>query len=226
MDTALYEPSPLALERLEAVTFVAVVGPTAAGKTTLIRRAMQREPSLHLVLNNTSRARRPDEHEGVDYRFETREAMIKRIERGEYVQVAPTLFGDLYATAADDYTTDGIATLPVLADAIPVFRRLPFKKMRTVYVLPPDWDTWQARIALHKFTPEKRASRMQEAARSLHFALDDTHTTYVVSREGERATDDFIQAVCDRPYTPALVADQTIAKDIIHNLLQCLKKPK
>ncbi len=219
MDATDYKPSPATLGRLQQVRFVAVVGPTAVGKTTLIREAMKREPSIHLVLNNTSRAPRPDEKEGVDYRFETRAAMEKRIEKGEYVQVAPSLFGDLYATAADDYPIEGTDVLPVLADAMPMFRALPFQDIRCVFLVPPDWKTWQKRIAKHKFSPEKLASRMQEARRSLEFALTDTDLHYVISRDVESATDDFVVVIMQRPYSAALQDDQANARMIIRELL-------
>jgi guanylate kinase len=223
MDAVSYTPSPKTLGRLKRVRFVAVVGPTAVGKTTLIREAMRREPSLHLVLNNTSRAPRPDEQEGVDYRFETRKAMEARIAKGEYVQVAPSLFGDLYATGANDYPIEGVAVLPVLADAMPVFRALPFADIRCVFLVPPDWDTWQTRIAKHKFTPEKLQGRLHEARRSLEFALTDTDLHYVISRDVAPSTDDFLTVVMQEPYSEALAADQATARGIIQGLLAKLK---
>lgn len=219
MDAHLYTPSPASLTRLKAVHFVAVVGPTAVGKTTLIREAMKREPSLHLVLNNTSRPPRPDEREGVDYRFETRAAMEARIARGEYAQVAPSLFSDLYATAAEDYATEGIAVLPVLAEALDQFKALPFAEMRIVYILPPEWDIWQSRIEKHHFSPEKLAGRMQEAKRSLQYARTHLDMAFVVSRDVGPATDDFVCTVFNRPYPAALQADQAAAPALIDSFI-------
>jgi len=224
MDMSLYSPSSRALDRLREVRFVAVVGPTAVGKTTLIREAMQRNSSLHLVLNNTSRTPRPDEQEWVDYRFETRDAMEQRIEHGEYVQVAPSVFGDLYATAADDYSTEGVAVLPVLADALPQFRALPFKEMRCIYVLPPDWETWQARIAKHNFAPDKLAARLREAQRSLTVAKQDSELEFIISRSIESATNDFMRLALAQPYTETLQADQELAVGIIASLLARLDR--
>lgn len=221
MDTT-YKPAAHALEHLKQVDFVAVIGPTAAGKTTLIREAMLRDPGLHLVLNNTSRARRPDEQEGVDYRFESRAAMEARIGRGEYAQVAPTLFGDLYATLATDYSSEGVAIMPVLADAMPAFRALPFKSIRSLFVLPPDWDTWQHRVGLHNFAPDKLAKRLAEARHSLTFALADTDTVFVVSRDGQQAADDFIALAHGSTIAGSLLADQQAAPGIARGLLHRL----
>lgn len=224
MNGAAYTPAPHTLDRLKQVNFVAVIGPTAAGKTTLIREAMRREPTLHLVLNNTSRARRDDEQDGVDYRFETRERMEERIARGEYAQVAPSVFGDLYATAADDYVTDGIALLPVLADAMPAFRALPFHTIRSIFVLPPDWDTWQERIKSHNFTPDRLAKRLAEAKRSLEFALHDDATVFVISRGIDRATEDFMTLTLDTAMPSSLKDDQQKAPAIVRNLIERLEE--
>src|SRR4051812_162702 len=220
MDFTSYRPAPEVLKRLEQVTFAAVVGPTAVGKTTLIRQALRREPSLHMVLNNTSRDARPDEREGIDYRFETRASMEERIAHHEFVQVAPNLFGDLYATAAEDYPSDGVCVLPVLADAMPVFRSLPFKSVRSVYILPPDWETWQQRIVQHQFNTDKLMQRLVEGKRSLQYALDDVDTQFVINGDLPTAVEDFITLAFGRPMSERLQADQQKAKELVRNLLE------
>lgn len=224
MDGMAYTPAPHALDHLAEVDFVAVIGPTAAGKTTLIHEAVRREPRLHIVLNNTSRARRAGEQEGVDYHFETRTRMEERIARGEYAQVAPSIFGDLYATAAGDYAAEGIALMPVLADAMLVFRALPFKSIRSIFIVPPAWEVWQERVARHHFTPERLAGRMAEARRSLEFALADAQTRFVVSSDVSEATADFITLTLDEPLSPRLQQDQTDALPIIRRLIMQLEQ--
>lgn len=209
--------------RLADVDFVAVIGPSAAGKTTLIRAAIHRDPSLHLVLNNTSRARRPDEHDGVDFRFETRAKMEERIVRREYAQVAPTAFGDLYATAAADYATTGVSLLPVLAAAMPMFRSLPFRSVRTIYVLPPDLETWRQRLESRQFDSGKMAQRLAEAKQSLTFAVTDPDTRFVVNDDLATATDQFI-ALARTPMTANLPGhDDKHAPQLAQHLLTSMR---
>jgi guanylate kinase len=223
MDTTSYRPAPGVLDRLKQVDFVAVVGPTSVGKSTVIKAAMEREPSLHLVLNNTSRPPRPGEVDGVDYQFKTRADMEAKIARGEYVQVAPSVLGELYATPPEGYVTEGVSLMAVLADAIPNFRALPFRRMRIIFITPPSWEAWGQRLTAHGFTPEQRAKRLDEAKRSLQFALTDPEVVIVITDDQATAAQDFADLALGRPMSPRLQADQARGRDVVRNLLDKLE---
>ncbi len=223
MNSSDYQPAPHVLDHLKQVRFVAVIGPTAAGKNTVIAAAQVREPQIHLVLNNTSRASRPGEQEGRDYRFLTRAAMEARIAKGEYAQVAPSLFGDYYATAPEDYRASGTMAMPVLAAAVPVFRALPFKEFRTIFILPPDYETWQVRIAVHGFEPEALHKRLVEAESSLVFALEDEQTHLVINQDIKTAAANFVTLALGKPMDSRLQADQSRAREIAGELLSRLR---
>lgn len=201
-----YTPNEQVLARLNGVHFVAVVGPTAAGKSTLIREALARNNSLHVVRNNTSRPPRPGEEGGIEYRFHTREEMLERIKRREYVQIAPVVLEHLYATAPEDYSAQGISLLPVLSAAVPVFRSLPFASFRIVYVLPSDFTLWQERIAEHNFSAEQLRKRLKEAADSLNFASTEPDISFVMNGTLADSVNEFVRVV--KGDQPKLVASQ------------------
>lgn len=192
-----YKPNQRVLDQLTAVHFVAVVGPSASGKSTLIKQAVAADATLHMIRNNTSREPRPEEVGGTEFYFRTRDEMLKRIDRGEYVQIAPTVLGDLYATAPEDFSTTGIAMLPVLSAAVPTFRQLPFASFKVVYVLPPDVQTWLTRLAHRSFTKEKLRKRLAEADQSLAFALNTPKqdVAFIINKDLDTATGEFIQVV-------------------------------
>lgn len=198
-DAMAYKPSSSALAHLAGVDLVAVVGPTAGGKTTIINNALSRDRTAHQVLTTISRVPRPGERDGVDFHAASREAMETRIAKGEYVQVVRTVFSDIYATAPEDYTTEGIALLPVMAEAIAVFRALPFKRFRTCYILPADYDAWYARIAERQFTPEQLAKRLAEARVSFLFAAQDPEVVIIENDTVEAAVAAFLAFLHGRP---------------------------
>jgi guanylate kinase len=224
MDKTPYQPAPRVLEYLHRVCFVAVVGVTGAGKSTLMKAALAREPKLHMVCNNTSRAPRPTDREDGEYRFVTREEMERRIAAREFVQVAPRVLPELYATAPEDYATTGIAMLPVLGVAVPDFRALPFKEVRSVYVVPPNYEAWQERVGRHGFTPEQLRRRLREAESSLVFALEDELTKMVINEGLDTATEDFIVLALGKSLPPRLQADQTRARELVAGMLERLRR--
>jgi guanylate kinase len=221
-----YRPAPHVLDRLAKVRFVAVVGPTSVGKTTMIKAAVAKDPDLHLVLNHTSRKPRPGEQEGTDYSFKTREEMEARIAEGGYVQVAPSVFGDLYATAPERYATEGVSVLAVLADAIPVFRSLPFRSFRVVFSVPPSWEVWQTRLQSHSFTPAQMERRLDEAEVSLRFALQDENIQFVINDMADQAAEDFAAIALDKSLPERLQVDQSRAREIVRVLLDKLQATK
>lgn len=219
MDGNKYKPAPQVLEWLKEVDFVAVVGPTAAGKSAAIQEAISRWPEIHLVPNTTSRPPRPREQDGVDYYFRTQEEMETRIAKGEYVEVAPNLFGYLYATEPEGYSDKGVAVLAILAESVPIFRALPFKSMKTVFMTPPSWDVWQQRLKSHSFTLDQLKGRIHEATDSLRFGLNDKETLYLVNDSVELAAEDFATLALGKPMSERLKADQVKARQIVRGLL-------
>lgn len=215
-----YKPSEAVLSHLPKVIFVAVIGPTAVGKTTLMNAAAARCPALHPVVSSTSRARREGEEDGVDMHFCTADDMARRIAAQDYVQVVPSSKnGALYATGPEDYATEGVAMMPVMADAMPAFKALPFKAVRSIYILPPSWDVWQQRIAKHGFAPDELERRLLEAGRSLRYALEDPDTIFVVNDDLAQATLDFTQAALGA----ASAANPYASRDLVAQLLKQLQ---
>src|SRR5471030_567616 len=71
--------------------------PSGAGKTTLTHRLLQTDPDLSLSVSVTTRARRPNEVEGVAYQFIDRPSFDHMVAAGELLEHA-TVFGNSYGT--------------------------------------------------------------------------------------------------------------------------------
>ncbi len=219
MDFSSYQPGPHVLEHLKQVDFVAVVGPSAVGKSTLMAQSAAQDNRLTMILTQTSRPLRPEEKDGIDIHSRTKEEMLARIARQEYVQVAPSLLGDIYATGPEDYPAEGIGTLAVLADALPVFRSLPFKSFKVIFVVPPSRERWQTQLKMHEFDADRLAKRVAEAKRSFTFALGSPDVRFVINDEITLAVLDFIALAAGDAISPRLQADQARARQIIASIL-------
>jgi len=80
------EPPPLVLS-----------APSGAGKTTIARALVEREPDFAFSVSATTRARRGREVHGVDYWFLTRGEFLSMVEGGEFAEWAE-VHGELYGT--------------------------------------------------------------------------------------------------------------------------------
>jgi guanylate kinase len=193
MDLQSYQPAPEALGNLAEVDFVAVVGPTAVGKTTLIKGAVAHDPNMHMLVAGTSRAPRPGEQDGIDFHFGTPEAMQARAAKGEYVTLISGVSGDLYTTAPEDYPPGKIVLLATLSSAVSGFRKLPYRNFRTIFMLPPNYEVWQQRLAQHGFDEPQLQRRWKEAIESITFGLQDNATKFMINDNLDVAIEEFIR---------------------------------
>lgn len=76
----------------------AVVAPSGAGKTSLVRALLAEHGALQLSVSYTTRAPRPGESDGVDYLFVSRDEFEARREAGEFLEWAQ-VHGNLYGTS-------------------------------------------------------------------------------------------------------------------------------
>jgi guanylate kinase len=71
--------------------------PSGAGKTTLSRQLLENDSQIRLSVSCTTRAKRPGEKDGVDYKFVDTATFSGMKERGEFLEYAE-VFGNYYAT--------------------------------------------------------------------------------------------------------------------------------
>src|ERR1051325_7464925 len=71
--------------------------PSGAGKTTLSRMLLAREPGLKMSVSATTRPMRPGEVEGIDYFFVGKPTFEKMVEQGELLEYA-TVVDNRYGT--------------------------------------------------------------------------------------------------------------------------------
>ena len=75
-----------------------IAAPSGAGKTSLVRALMEREPGLRFSISFTTRKQRPNEVHGRDYFFVAREEFDRMVAAGEFLEHA-TVFDNSYGTS-------------------------------------------------------------------------------------------------------------------------------
>ncbi|RMG30617.1 MAG: guanylate kinase [Gammaproteobacteria bacterium] len=134
----------------EAVTgnLFIVSAPSGAGKTSLVRALMARDPDIAFSVSHTTRAPRPGEEDGRDYHFVDVATFERMVEAGAFLEHA-RVFGNYYGTARAEVERLLVAGKDVFLDidwqgARQV--RAAWPEAVSVFVLPPSRAVLEERL--------------------------------------------------------------------------------
>ena len=141
--------------------FIVVSAPSGAGKSSICQRLLQVCPELKFSVSYTSREPRPNEVNGKDYYFISRDEFQRRIDQNEFVEWIEN-YGHLYGTSIktmeDFFEKDNDLVLDIEPRGAKKVKQK-FKKGIFVFVLPP------SRVELLKRL-EKRGHETDEAVKT------------------------------------------------------------
>jgi guanylate kinase len=123
--------------------------PSGAGKTTITRRLLERDPSLALSVSVTTRPRRSSEIDGKDYRFIDQTAFDRMVAQGELLEHA-TVFGHCYGTPRQPIEAAIAAGRDIVTDIDWQGTQQVKASLRadlvTVFILPPSTTALESRL--------------------------------------------------------------------------------
>jgi guanylate kinase len=175
-------------------------GPSAVGKSTLVRCLRERIPDLHFSVSATTRAPRPGEVDGVDYEFVSPARFQELIDHGALLEWAE-IHGGLHrsGTLAEPVRAAAASGRPVLievdlAGARAVKRAMP--EALTVFLAPPSWEDLEARLlGRGTETPEVIRRRLDTAR--IELAAQDDFDKVVVNSRLESACAELISLLVE-----------------------------
>jgi guanylate kinase len=152
--------------------------PSGAGKTTISRRLLKREPTLTLSVSATTRPQRRGEVDGSDYTFITPQAFSAMVQRSEFFEHA-RVFGHCYGTPRAPVEQALGGGRDVLFDidwqGTQQLAEVAREDLVSVFILPP--STAELERRLHRRAqdaPEVLRDRMAKAADEMsHWAEYD-----------------------------------------------------
>ena len=188
---------------------VVLSGPSAVGKSTVVRCLRERIANLHFSVSATTRAPRPGEVDGVDYRFVSPAHFQRLIDRGALLEWAE-IHGGLHrsGTLAEPVRAAMAAGLPVLIEVDLAGARAVKKAMPeaiAVFLAPPSWEDLEARlVGRGTETPEVVRRRLDTAR--IELAAQDDFDEVVVNSRLETACAELVSLLvgnCAGPPKPA-----------------------
>ena len=174
---------------------IVLSGPSAVGKSTVVRCLRDRIPDLYFSVSATTRAPRPGEVDGIDYSFVTAERFQQLIDDGDLLEWAE-IHGGLHrsGTPAQPVRAATSQGRPVLievdlAGARAVKAAMP--EAMTVFLAPPSWDALEARLRGRGTETEEAMARRLDTART-ELAAQSDFDAVVVNRELEFACSELV----------------------------------
>ena len=128
---------------------VVLSGPAGAGKTSIAQGLLARDASLHRCVTTTTRTKRPDETDGVDYHFVSEAVFRSRLKQGcflEWAEVYGYLYGATYEAAARAIGNGGVLLLVVDVQGTAAWKRVLCERCVSVFVLPPSARELEERL--------------------------------------------------------------------------------
>ena len=169
-----------------------VTGASGTGKTTLVRRALQHIPGIHFSVSATTRPRRHNEKDGVDYHFLSPEQFQNLQDQDAFLEFA-TVYGNQYGTLkapVEQALASGDSILLEIDQRGAAQVRTKAPQAISIFILPPDITTMENRLRSRKTDDDKVIERrMREARDQLRHCGDFDYV--LINDDLESAHDQF-----------------------------------
>ena len=155
--------------------------PSGSGKTTIVRKLLERMPQLEFSISATSRAPRGTERNGVDYYFLSAEEFRKAVGEGRFVEWEEVYAGTCYGTLRSELERIWSKGHTILFDVDVMgginLKRIFGRDACSIFIMPPSIEELERRLQQRGTdAPEVIARRVAKAGFELTKAPEFDHT--------------------------------------------------
>jgi guanylate kinase len=191
-----YAPGAESLELFTSVPLVILVGPTAAGRNTLIGLLTQ-TGRYTMIVSDTTRQKRSNngvlERDGREYWFKTEEQVLEAIRCGEYIEAAIIHNQQVSGAHINEFMRAKRAGLTAIKEIEPGGAELYHRynpQLLAIFLLPPDFATWMQRLhGRGDMGAEELVRRLKSAEQEILAALDSDYYQFVINNEIHEAAE-------------------------------------
>lgn len=172
-------------------TLYVISAPSGAGKTSLVKALLDRQPTLSVAVSHTTRAPRAGEQDGVNYFFVSKEKFVEMLEQNAFLEYA-TVFNNYYGTASfwvEESLNNGQDLILEIdwQGAQQVRKLIPDAKL--IFILPPSRDILKQRLVQRgQDTDEVINHRMSQAINEISHYVEFDYL--IVNDDFEKALGD------------------------------------
>jgi guanylate kinase len=178
------------LANSKGILFI-VSAPSGTGKTTIVRRILKEFPEIVFSISATTRKKRHNEKDGVDYLFLTEDEFRNKIEAGEFAEWEK--FYDYYYGTFRNYIDKNLQKGSSVLLEIDVKGALKLKECYPdavlIFIVPPSFDELVSRLKNRQTEDEIDLKKRIERA-ELELRLKDKFDYFIHNVEIEKAVSD------------------------------------
>ena len=177
---------------------IVISGASGVGKSTVLKEVMKARQDLVFSVSATTRPARPDEVDGVNYHFISRDTFLEMIRKGEFLEYDEhhdNLYGTLYS-AVKDATNKGNVVLDIEPNGAMNVRRV-HPDAVLIFIMPPSWEALEARLRGRGDTPEDQIQTRLTRAR---WELDQApkYDYQVINDQVETCVEEVLKIIADK----------------------------
>jgi|APSaa5957512535_1039671.scaffolds.fasta_scaffold77102_1 guanylate kinase len=151
---------------IETGKLFVVAAPSGAGKTSLVKALVATTPDIEVAVSHTTRPKRPDEVDGVNYFFVGEDKFKQMVEKHKFAEWA-LVFGSYYGTSKQEVERIlGIGHHLVLEidwqGAAQIRTEIP--SASTIFILPPSLPSLRERLTNRAQDDEQTVQGRMDAA--------------------------------------------------------------
>ena len=151
-------------------------GPSGSGKTTIVQHLLKTDPRLAFSVSATTRIKRENETDGIDYHFITVEEFRKRIDNNEFIEWEEVYTGRYYGTLRSEinkiWENGKVPIFDVDVEGGLKIKNKFGDSLLAVFVRPPSIEELHKRlIARNSETPESYKARIEKSEHELAYAF-------------------------------------------------------
>lgn len=172
--------------------------PSGAGKTTIVKHLLKKNPHLEFSISAASREKRPHEVDGRDYYFLTVEEFKKKLKNNEFIEWEEVYENHLYGTLKSEVERIWNNGNSVIFD-VDVIGGLNIKKQYedkalAVFIMPPSIEELKRRLITRSTeSPENLKKRIEKAEAEISFS--ERFDKIIVNDKLEKAFEEAIRVV-------------------------------
>jgi guanylate kinase len=170
--------------------------PSGAGKTTVCKGVIQRDPGVVLSVSHTTRPPRPGEQDGVHYHFVSAGEFRKLVAEGaflEHAEYSGNLYGTSWAAIDEPLECGQDVLLEIETEGARQVRERR-RDAHLIFLLPPSLAALESRLRGRGTERSEEIDRRLAIARR-EFATASLFDSFVVNDDAERAVDDVLAIV-------------------------------